>query len=153
MIQRKQSLFMLLSVFMMVACLSLPIGYFRPNGMGLDKVIYNLYVTGMTKDGSLDFTICPMFIILVTAAAITLLNIFAYRNRSLQAKLCLVSAFMEVAWYVVGIVYNQNLCPEDCTFVPHWSDSFPFVSLILLLMSRRAILADERLVRAADRIR
>ena len=39
------------------------------------------------------------------------------------------------------------------SFRPSWPAVFPAIALILYLMARRAILADEKLVRSMDRIR
>jgi hypothetical protein len=38
-------------------------------------------------------------------------------------------------------------------FTPTWPAVFPAIALILYLMARRAILADEKLVKSMDRIR
>ncbi|MBO4786625.1 MAG: DUF4293 family protein, partial [Prevotella sp.] len=42
---------------------------------------------------------------------------------------------------------------ENALFTPSIAAALPLVNVILLLMARRGILADEALVRAADRIR
>ena len=42
---------------------------------------------------------------------------------------------------------------ENAAFTPSLAAAFPLVNVILLLMARHGILADEALVRAADRIR
>ena len=144
---------MLLAVVLAVVCLSFPLGNFQPTGMGTSLVAYNLLVTGLAADGGVYWGVCPMFVILVTASTVTLMNIFAYKNRPLQAKVCTVCAFLMFGWYVVSVAYLLTLQPEGYTFEPKWTVCLPLISFILLLMSRSAILADERLVRAADRIR
>ena len=42
MIQRKQTLFLLLAVIVCALCLFLPVGSVEPKGMGADSLIYNL---------------------------------------------------------------------------------------------------------------
>lgn len=144
---------MLLAVVLAVVCLNLSLGNFQPTGMGTPLIAYNLFVTGLAADGGAYWGVCPMFVILVTASTVTLMNIFAYRNRPLQAKVCSVCAFLMLGWYIAACTYLMTLQPEGYTFEPKWTVCLPLVSFILLLMSRSAILADERLVRAADRIR
>lgn len=61
-----------------------------------------------------------------------------------QAKLCLLGLFVIFAWYVLLAVYQGYVTTID---------SLPMVNAILIFLARRGILADEKLVRAADRIR
>ncbi len=74
----------------------------------------------------------PLFVIQAFASVLSLYTIFIYKKRPLQAKLCLVTILI----HFLSIV--------AC---------FPLIAAILCFMARKAILADERLVRAADRIR
>ena len=43
--------------------------------------------------------------------------------------------------------------PEGTTFKPAFAACLPLVTIILYLLARAGIIADEKLVRAADRIR
>lgn len=153
MLQRKQTLFMLLAVVLSVVCLSMPLGVFTPTSLGSELIVYNLLVTGLAADGGAFFGICPLFVILVTTATIVMMNIFAYKNRPLQAKVCSVCAFLLLGWYASAAAYWFTLQPEGYAFTPSWTLFLPLASFILLLRARAAILADERLVKAADRIR
>ena len=92
------------------------------------------------------------FVILLLASSIDLLTIFIYKQRMRQAALCLVSLFVYIAWYVALIVYSKQTAP-DAAFHLSWETVLPMVAAILTLMARKAIIADEKLVRAADRIR
>ena len=47
-------------------------------------------------------------------------------------------------WYILLAVYQGDLMTID---------ALPMVNAMLIFMARRGILADEKLVRAADRIR
>jgi hypothetical protein len=62
-----------------------------------------------------------------------------------------------LGWYILFAVFSQTLGNVadmiDLTFRPEIAAALPCVSTILYLMARHAILADEKLVRAADRIR
>ena len=78
------------------------------------------------------------------SAALSLYTIFIYKRRMLQARLCLCGVAVVLVWYVLLAVfqgYATNI------------DALPMVNAILIFLARRGIIADERLVRAADRIR
>lgn len=121
--QRKQTVFLLLAVILGVVALSM------------------------------QFYSWVMFIILLFASSLDLYTIFIYKNRKRQALCCLVSVFAFVAWYIGLIVYSKQVAPDASQFQLAWSDVLPMVGAILTFMARKAILADEKLVRAADRIR
>ena len=61
MIQRKQTVFLIIALLFTVACLCMPIGELSYNKMGGDAVIYNLWVAAET--GKM-FTVWPLFAIL-----------------------------------------------------------------------------------------
>ena len=92
----------------------------------------------------------PLFIIQALAAALSLYTIFIYKKRPLQAKLCLVTILIHFAWYILlAALIHQGKADQNLPIVA----CFPLIAAILCFMARKAILADERLVRAADRIR
>ena len=142
---------MLLAVIVSVICLSMPVGYYSPKGMGLDNTLMNLCI--QPAQGTLDFATCPLFIILLVSGVISVLTIFAYKNRKLQVLLCNIIMTLNVGWYIVYAVFATVKVPEEMTFRPALAAAFPLVAIILTLMARRGVVADEKLVRAADRIR
>jgi ABC-type uncharacterized transport system permease subunit len=84
------------------------------------------------------------------ASAISLIAIFLFKRRPLQATLCLVAILANLAWYIVlAVLIQQGLQPEALPLTA----SLPIIAAILCLMARRGVLADEKLVRAADRLR
>ena len=116
MIQRKQSLFLLIAVIL----------------------------------GMVFFLAWQLFILQMLASAVSLYAIFLYKHRKRQANLCLVSILDYLAWYIVlAVLIHQGKFPEQLPLTA----ALPLVSAILCFMARKAILADEKLVRAADRIR
>ena len=117
--------------------------------MGGDAVIYNLWVAAET--GKM-FTVWPLFAILLLSCPLNVFTVFSYHNRKLQSKLCVVNAVLMLVWVVVMAVYSQSLA-TDATFRVSIAAAFPIVALILYMMAKHGVDADERLVRAADRIR
>jgi hypothetical protein len=77
-------------------------------------------------------------------AAVCLGTIFLYAKRVLQAKICLVALLLVFAWYIGLAVIQGYVNTVDC---------LPMIEAILIFLARRGIIHDEKLVRAADRIR
>ena len=115
MIQRKQSLFLLLAVIAYAICLFLPIASVSASGMGADSMIYNLGVVNGDSGISISST-----------------------------------------WYVdyLLMVFSIIPVPEvEGAMNYQFAACLPLVALILVLMARKGVSDDEKLVRAADRIR
>lgn len=58
-----------------------------------------------------------------------------------------------LGWYIVYSVLTLGMDGGGSSFHLAFASMFPAVSLILYVMARKAILADEKMVRDADRIR
>lgn len=151
--QRKQTIFLALAVILTVVCLSMQIGSFKAVGLAVGKV-YNLWYTD--PFGHRHFDTWPLMAILLPTAVIGTYAIFLYHNRKVQALFCLFNALLIVGWYVCYFVISQVVGDKSwgtVDFRPTWPAVFPVIALVLYLMARRAINADERLVRSMDRIR
>jgi peptidoglycan/LPS O-acetylase OafA/YrhL len=121
--QRKQTLFLLLAVIIGVMTLSS------------------------------HFYSWAQFFILCLASSLNTLTIFLFKKRPLQAMLCTVSLFVYIIWYVALIVFSKQTEPDAINFQLPWSAVCPLVCMILVVMARKAIMADEKLVRDSDRLR
>ena len=113
MIQRKQSVFLLLAFIASVVCLCLRIGDIEPAGMGVGFKLYNIM---LDKGASVDYSPCGLFGILLVSSAMSLATIFLYRNRKLQSSLCLCNVFLLLAWYIVLGVVTRNVVSADANF-------------------------------------
>lgn len=150
MIQRKQSIFLLLAFVVSVVCLCLPLGRIEPVGMDVGFRLYNLF---LDKGSSVDYSVCGLFGILLLSSVISLGTIFLFKNRKLQASLCLCNEFLLVAWYIVLGVVTRNVVSPDASFSVAFQACLPAVAIVLNVMARAGVIHDEKLVRAADRIR
>lgn len=150
MIQRKQSIFLLLAFIASVVCLCLPLGYIEPAGMGIGFKLYNLM---LDKGSSVDYSVCGLFGILLFSCVLSLGNIFLFKNRKLQGNLCVCNEFLLVAWYITLGVVSRNSVSADASLHVAFAACLPAVAIVLNVMARAGIIHDEKLVRAADRIR
>ena len=157
MIQRIQTIYLLVAAICSVVCLSLPLGRYVDDGL-LTAKLYNLCIMQMGgAEHVFSFAAVPMFVILLLVVVISLYTIFMYRNRKLQMRLCSFSSLLVIGWYIVYAVlaklWGGSIDVTSLSFAPGVGAALPAVALIFNLMARRAINADEQLVRAADRIR
>lgn len=149
MIQRKQSVFLFLAFVITLVCLCLPIAELQPITMGGNIKIYNLFIA---NNGSADYSVCGMFGTLVISSLLSLATIFLYRNRKLQANFCVCNIFLLIAWYIV-LGASLRTVATSMTFHVNFTAILPAVAAILVFMARAGVIHDEKLVRAADRIR
>jgi len=151
--QRKQTLFLIAAIILTVVCLSMQIGSFEAAGLAVGKV-YNLWFTDPL--GHRHFDTWPLMAILLPTAALGTYTIFIYHNRKVQALFCALNALLIVGWYVCFFVVAKTTGDKSwgaVDFTPLWPAALPAVALIFYLLARRAIRADEKLVRSLDRIR
>lgn len=152
MIQRIQTIYLLIVAILAVVMMSFPVGSFVPAD-------YNIPATELTNlavvaaDGTADYAPWALFALLVVIAAVSLITIFLYKKRMLQIRLTLFNMILLVGYYVTMITFVFMLKPEDCSFVPSWVVCLPLVSIILSWLAIRAIGKDEMLVKAYERLR
>lgn len=152
MIQRKQTIFLLIALVLNIVCLCLPVGRFVSQTMGVDATLTNLWIR--MSDGSLQFSAWYLFAILLLSCPVTIWAIISYKNRLFQARLCLCCMLLMVFWYIGYSIVKFWTAPDlNAELVMAWTYFLPFVSLVFYFLARRGIMADEKLVRSMDRIR
>lgn len=106
-------------------------------------------------ESKLLFEMWPLTIVAALAALLSLINIFLFRNRPLQMRVCHFTTLLLVAFYViVGIyIYDLYIALNGESLQLQAALSMPVVALVLNYIAYRRIRADERLVRSADRLR
>ena len=112
MIQRKQTVFLLLACILALVCFFLRMQWID--------------------------------VLQLLSALLSAFTIFQYRRRIVQARLCLAGLAIVFAWYIGIAVLEGGV---------NTVEALPMVNAILIFMARKGILDDEKLVRAADRIR
>lgn len=151
MIQRKQTIFLLLALIATVVCLCLPLGWIEMKGMGASPILFNLALKDSV--GNYEFAYCPLFVFMALASLLSLVTIFMFKNRRMQMRLCQLNLLMVCLWYALFAYYVFVSFKEMGTFHQELAACLPFVSAVFQWLAHRGILADEKLVKAADRIR
>lgn len=152
MIQRIQSLYLLAIAALMVTAVFTPLAYFA---VGAEE--YLLYAFSLKGDEA-SYSTLYMGVVVALAAIIPFVNIFLFKKRMLQIRLCAVelvllvgsAIFMAIYYYLGGRMFSEL---EFSTQGLRIAIIFPVVSLVLDYLAMRAIFHDEMLVRSLDRIR
>ncbi len=151
MIQRKQTLYFLAALVLNVICLCLPIGSVEPHGMGVSPLFYNLGL--QDGNGGIGIKTIPLFIALLLTSPLTVLAIFQYHRRKLQMRLCEGCILLCGAWHVCFVFYWLNDLSQLGTFHVTPATFLPFIAIVFFALAHKGIRADEKLLKATDRIR
>ncbi len=87
-------------------------------------------------------------------AVMELLDIFLFKRRALQMRICTFCIILLVCWYAVLVAFAYILGDGLVgAFRPQFWAAIPAINAILLYLAFRGILHDELLVRSLDRLR
>ena len=149
MIQRIQSVYLLIVAILSVIVMSNPIGSFIAAD---NSIVEFTNLSLIDQSGVEDYKPWALFAILMISAIISLITIFLYRKRMLQIRLTLFNIILAIGYYVTLVTFVFMLKGES-TFVPSWMVCIPFVGIVLDWLAIRAIGKDEMLVKAYERLR
>ena len=152
MIQRIQTLYLLIVAILMALTLFLPLAWFASDAGEFTLRAFGLEAAAVAQPPSY------LGILLVLACLLPLVVIFLYKRRLLQIRLCVAEAVllvgavvMEGIYYFLGWRVFSDLAFHTQGFKP--AIALPLVCLLFVYLAARAIFHDELMVRAADRIR
>ena len=149
MIQRIQTIYLLLVTALLITSMCLPVGSF----IGADAAMYVFKPLGVEMNGTL-YSTWGVFGILLLSAIIAFATIFLFKNRMLQIRMTVFSSVLLIGYYLTFIVFMFILKGRlDAGFHLSWGLCQPLISIILNYLAIRAIGKDEVLVKAADRLR
>ena len=97
MIQRIQTVYLLVVAILMVIMMSSNIGHFYTD----DSVISMSNLAVEQAEGVSDYTPWALYAILLVIAVAALGTVFLYKRRMLQIRICLFSMILLVAYYIV----------------------------------------------------
>lgn len=152
MIQRIQTLFLLGAAVFMTLMLFLPLASFVTEG----GMSYTAASTGLHReDGQMVYATWPVFILVIVTAFLLAGNIFLFRNRKLQIRICVYSIILEFGliglMYYFWVVILREVPMES--YVIGIPVVFPAVAVILTYLAFRGIRKDEILIRSMDKLR
>lgn len=151
MIQRIQSIWLLLASAGLALLFFMPL--FTVETEGTKAEVYNFIYSGFYD--SQNNQISPSYVytgVLAATLFLVFINIFLFKKRVLQMRICVFSGLMILV--LIGLaIYYAYFSMEKTSVAYEISFFMPVLSLIFILMARRGIFKDEMLVRSVDRIR
>jgi hypothetical protein len=132
------------TVFLLAAAILLTCMFFNPfitlkDLIRLDKIEYIRYADNMV-----------IYVLLIVATFIGYLNIFLYRKRMLQIRLCIFNSLIllglqgVIAYYVFPVEWGASFS---------LTAAFPVVAAILTFLALRYIARDEAMLKTMERLR
>ena len=153
MLQRIQTVYLLIIVALTVALLFLPLAVLQSGDQ-----LFTFDASGlstMTEQPELIYPTWGLFALVVIVSLLAFVTIFLFKNRILQIRLCIFNAILMFGIYGLFAFFTWIMKGqlETASMSFKFALSFPLVSLILDYLAIRNIGADEALVRSLDRFR
>jgi len=169
MVQRIQSLWLLLASLSVFLLFFFSIASFSPNPEFANNkaVVFDFYAYGLDYADPYSYTMeelnlySPLLkytVVAVLAVCVLtpFLVIFMYRNRSRQMQLSRLTILLNAALMLSFFLLSDYFSKETLSLVDYGNSIgifVPMVAIVFLLLSIRFIKKDDLLVRSADRIR
>ena len=151
MIQRIQSLYLLLSALAGMVCLCQPLGTFFTAQHERYAELFNLWVRIPATEQHI-FSPWALFALLLIVTTLTLIDIFLFTRRALQMRVATLCMVLLVGYYAYLATF-AFIYKGEGAFTPSVWAALPFASIVLDYLAFRGILKDEMLVKSLDRLR
>lgn len=151
MIQRVQTIYLLIATILMLLFYIFPIAIFTT-----DTFSFEFFNCHLTHPENLEppITLLPLAILPSLSIVISFVSIFLYKKRKLQMRLGKINLLLIFTITVVTILYFLKLSELLNGSVQYgFSGIFPVLAFIITAMGISAINKDEKLVKSIDRIR
>lgn len=154
MIQRIQTIYLLVIALLTIAILFMPLAILQAGDQ-----IFTFDVAGintMTAQPELIYPTWGLFALTAIIALISLVTIFLFKKRILQIRLCIFNSLLMLGFYGLFVFFLFNVKGQfslDFSYSLKFALAFPLVNIILEYLAIRNIGADEALVRSLERLR
>lgn len=152
MIQRIQTLYLILVAGFMLAMLFIPINVFE----GLENVVFEAGALGVyqVNEAYFFFDTWPLLIPFLAVVINSLVAVFLYKKRPLQIKLASTNILLLLASYCAIFYYAWSFMTAYPSILkPSLGLLLPLLAFISNLLAIRAIKKDENLIKSLNRIR
>ena len=150
MLQRIQSVYLILAAAAMLISVTLPLASFYFN---TEEVLFE--AMGIYLNGELTDSTWGLFVIGLMSSIAALITIFLYKNRILQIRLSIFNIVLMIGFYLyLGFIMYKVYPVENLEFSKvGFGAIMPIVSIMLTILAIRKIGADEALIRSLNRLR
>ncbi len=140
MIQRVQTLYLVLAAALMAGTFAMPLASFLGES---DEAVLRSYEWW------------PLAVLVGLTALLLLVNIFLYKRRWLQLRLCFSSMVLTLGsqGFVAMYVYRLATNPAVVMWKLGAASVFPLAAFVLVVLAVRGIVRDQRLIESLNRMR
>jgi hypothetical protein len=152
MIQRIQTIFLLLAAIAQALFLAYPISYYILESN--EAITY--YAAGYKNTaGELIAPTLPIHILAWAILGLILTSIFLYKKRILQIRICIYSILLNLGMIGLLVIQTANFSKINAVNAHSYNFTMvlPIAIIILIFLAFRGIRKDELLVKAYDRLR
>lgn len=162
MIQRIQTIYLFVLTALMAAVLFTPLARFLGGTEEFRLMAFGVKSlgepAGLGVDSPYVASTLYMGILVALSTLLPLVNIFLYKRRWLQMRLCVVEIVLLIGVQIFVCYYIFKAWRSVSGLEIHsvsysLVDVFPLIGIVLAYMAMRGIIKDETLVRSLDRIR
>ena len=150
MLQRIQTLFLLLAAAAMLVASVTPLVFFIYQG---DRVVFE--AMGVYLNSELNDSTWGLFLLSMVSSVLSLLTVFLYKQRMLQIRLSIFNVVCMIGFYLYfGFILYKLYPVENLLFQKVGVGVImPVIAIILTVLAIRKIGADEALIRSLNRLR
>ena len=155
-IQRWQSLMLLIATIVMVVFTFMSLGHIQYqdyilNFTAIGFNVENSDINNTPISGFVAYT-WPLFVVSFLSFIMPLITLFLYKNLQLQKKLCLIEILFLMAVIITCVLYGYKTFEEGLI---SWTiiTGAPIIAICAVVMAYYRISADLKLLRSVDRIR
>lgn len=150
MIQRIQSVYLFLAAITIATMFFFPVASFYG-----DAIYFNLKLVGISDDTYVSINTIPLIAIALVLITLLLVSIFLFKNRLLQIRMIRFGLLLDLAFIIVIYFGYIDTVVKKADVKEEYDAGvyFPLIALVLLILSIRGVMADEKKIRAADRLR
>ncbi len=162
MIQRRQTIFMLLTAILSALLFFMPLASFNADGNVMKFTIFGIQNPIDTLTLSKSYT-WPLIVLTILMTIVPIFTIFKYKKRELQVKLCHLNMLLNIVFIGIVFLYYDNDIKEVIAAVEgdaynldvayFFGMAFPLANLILETLAIRGIKKDIALLKSIDRLR
>jgi hypothetical protein len=147
MLQRLQSLYLLLAMVPYVLLFFFPIAeYTTPDAI-------NTFSLMEITNGNSNSTV-PLIIVVCLLAAACLVTIFLFKKRPLQIKITAITLLVHIG-FIAAVFYSADFIANKLGTVANYKAGMyiALIPILFIVLAHRAIRKDEKMVNNTDRLR
>lgn len=149
MIQRKQSLFLLVAMLLIIFVLFVP--FIQTEYVKFDS----FSITNLKIEDAKSISLYPIGVFIILISSLHLLTLFLFKNRRLQMRFTIFCLLLSVGFYGLLLFYHFQLKDEYGIdfFMYNYSLVTPLLAAVFDFLAFKGIQKDELLIRASNRLR